>query len=311
MSVEKLKAKKRIIESLRRIDLMDVKVAEEVYDVIEKKPVALERVFAKVSDKPFMFKEYFDKVVDRFKDDGLSAEKYFNAAKKHPALFCQSSETIEKNILGVVERFSEEGFTTKDYLKAALKQPQLFSLTPETVEKNIREVVSIFGDNGLTTKDYLKSAVKMPQLFCQSSKTIKKNVNSVVDEFKTDGVTIDFYINLAVKNPPLFFQKPQTIIEHMKIIKKIAGDGMVKDPDKMLEALNRRPTNLSLSSDNLRLRYALGYGLKNNNKKLFKFSSLFIKSRPVIENMVVDEFGEDSKEVLKMRQMGMLKSKLK
>ena len=72
-----------------------------------------------------------------------------------PQLFYQSPDTIEKNIKELVDKFKDIGLSLDKYITACTKQPQLFYQSSDTVEKNVKELIDKFKDNGLTLDKYI------------------------------------------------------------------------------------------------------------------------------------------------------------
>lgn len=167
-------------------------------------------------------------VVGHFAADGLTRKAYLRAAVQNPSLFGQSPETTAGYVTGVVERFASDGLTRKAYLQAALKQPTLFTQSPETVAGHITGVVDRFADDGLTRGEYLNAALKQPSLFGQCSETVAGKLTAVVERFAGDGLTTRSYIRAALKQPTLFYQSPETIIRHIDMVVDLYDRGFFR-----------------------------------------------------------------------------------
>ena len=196
-----------------------------------------------------------ENLVVKFADEGLTVKEYLSAAVKQPQLFCQTPETVEKNIRGLVVKFASEGLTVKEYLSAAVEKPSLFCQVPETVEKNIRGLVGKFASEGLTVKEYLSAAVKQPQLFYQTPETIEKNIRGLVGKFASEGLTVKEYLSAAVEKPSLFCQTPETVGGHIRLLKKlgeldILHFGKENSQTDFWKAILNNPARICFSNEN-------------------------------------------------------------
>ena len=172
-----------------------------------------------------------------------------NKQQEITKLFEQMSDKTQQSVKSVVEKFKNNGLTLEKYLSACVKQPQLFYQSPETIEKNIKTLVEKFEANGLTIDNYLSACIKWPQLFFQSSETIEKNIKALVEKFKNNGLTLEKYIPACVKQASLFYQSPETIGEHINIIRfSHLNNNKEIDDEHFLNMLLNRPIVLSWSS---------------------------------------------------------------
>ena len=249
-------------EIMKLFEQMSDKAQQSVKGLVEKfknNGLTLEKYLSACIKLPTLFynlPETIEKnikdLVKRFEMNGLTLESYLSACLKQPSLFCSSSYTIEKNVKGLVEKFKNNGLTLEKYLSACVKQPQLFYQSPETIEKNIKTLVAKFEANGLTIDNYLSACIKWPQLFFQSSETIEKNIKALIEKFKNNGLTLEKYIPACVKQASLFYQSPETIGEHINIIRfSHLNNNKEIDNESFWNKLLNRPIVLSWSSGSL------------------------------------------------------------
>ncbi|MEM5772033.1 MAG: hypothetical protein QXO65_00770, partial [Candidatus Aenigmatarchaeota archaeon] len=154
--------------------------------------------------------------------------------------------------------FEKEGLTVEKYLEAAYKRPQLFYQSPDTIESNIRNLVKKFEKEGLTVEKYLKVAYKQPQLFYQSPDTIESNIRNLVKKFENEGLTVEKYLKAACDQPSLFCQSPETIAQHIHFVQELEKRGVIKTPVKYgsaLEWLLKNPKYMTYGNDNYMLRF--------------------------------------------------------
>jgi hypothetical protein len=214
----------------------------------------------------FAFDQKLHALLERFADDGLTAETYLKAASECPRLLYQSPDALIMKITAVVDRFAADGLTSRDYLKAMLMQPTLSGSDPVTVAKNIQGVVDHFAADGLTTRDYLRSAVRQPSLFYADPATVDDHIRGVVDRFAAEGLTTADYLTAARKHPGLFLQAARTICHHIETILSMHDDGVFKLPGRgdhprlgdghgrVISFLLKNPGILSFEDNNLTLR---------------------------------------------------------
>lgn len=167
---------------------------------------------------------------DKFKDYGFSIDDYLSAYLKQPRLFAHSPDNLEKNIRKATEKFKNNGMTVETYLECGLKYPVLLSSSPDTVERNIRETVNLFSDKGLNLKQYLNAAIKYPSLFVTPPKKIEGNINLVVEKFKEDGLTTEKYLKACIKINSLFYQSANTIQRNIvSVVERFRENGLTTE----------------------------------------------------------------------------------
>ncbi len=220
---------------------------------------------------PFPLAERVQGVVQRFEQDGLTAQAYLTAIVRRPDILATSPEAIARNIQGVVDLFAADGLTTAAYLKAAIKKPSLFIQTPWTLTGNITDLVQRFAEEGLTDRAYLRVALMHPSLFTSSPETVEHNIRAVVERFRGEGMTPSQYLNAALRMPTLFVLSPATVIGHIDAVMDLADRRIFVPPKRgsrreptatngnplhagVIDFLLRNPVIMTLADDNFTLR---------------------------------------------------------
>lgn len=238
------------------------------------------------------------KITGKYASEGLTVEKFLEAAEKNHKLYEIPFDDIKLNISFMTSIYYEYGITTKKFIKAALEEPKILTTYYDDLFVNNEIYKRGKSWQNVNMKHLIKFLCEKPAFFLMPAEEKIALFKGYADRFEKTGIRTDKFLNSFIQNPKTLDRTPQEFEKNIKdVVKYYANDGLKLK--NYLNAMLKAPENLSMSSQEIINKVnAVSQTLKTESltpKKLWRAvlkhpSSLSMSVEELVESIKLNKY---------------------